>query len=331
MQRFEVFRLREVGAKVSAGFELATIDELDPGDVVIAVACSSINYKDALAATGRGKIIRRFPCIGGIDLAGTVVETRDRRFSIGDRVIATGYGIGVTHDGGYSRYARLPSEWVLPMPPTITPFEAMALGTAGFTAGLAVARMELEGLSPDKGPVAVTGATGGVGSIAVSILAQKGYEVTAISGKTDATGYLASLGASRVVPRPGIGIEGLRPLATETWGAAIDNLGGETLAWLLSSMKVGAPVASIGLASRMELNTSVAPFILRGISLLGVDSVNCPMPMREKVWERLATDMYPARLRDFTRSVPFEALPSAFDDFIESRVKGRVVVEMVGT
>lgn len=328
MDKFRVYRLREAERKVTAAFETASVEELDAGEVVIRVAYSGINYKDALAATGKGRIVRRFPCIGGIDLSGTVVESSDPRFAKGDAVIATGYDIGVAHDGGYAEYARIPADWIVPMPRGMSLFEAMALGTAGFTAGLAVARMEHEGLVPGAGPVAVTGATGGVGSIAIDILTGLGHDVTAITGKEAEADYLRGLGAKEVMPRASIDLTKVKPLDKATWAGAVDNLGGEMLAWLASTMNIGAPLASVGLAASMSLPTTVAPFILRGVSLLGVDSVNCPMAQRRRVWERLASDMRPRHLAGFTRTIPFEDLPQAFGDFIDARVKGRIVVDM---
>jgi putative YhdH/YhfP family quinone oxidoreductase len=328
MEKFRVYRLREADRKVSAAFETTSLGELDAGEVVIRVAYSGINYKDALAATGKGRIIRRFPCIGGIDLSGTVVESSDPRFAKGDAVIATSYDIGVAHDGGYAEYARIPADWVVPMPRGMSLFEAMALGTAGFTAGLAVARMQHEGLVPGNGPVAVTGATGGVGSIAVDILAGLGHDVTAITGKDAESDYLKGLGAKEVMLRSAIDLAKVKPLDKATWAGAVDNLGGEMLAWLAATMNIGAPLASVGLAASMSLPTTVAPFILRGVSLLGVDSVNCPMAQRRRVWERLATDMRPRHLAQFTRTIPFDELPGAFDDFIAAKVKGRIVVDM---
>jgi putative YhdH/YhfP family quinone oxidoreductase len=328
MEKFRVYRLREADRKVSAAFETASLDELDAGEVVIRVAYSCINYKDALAATGKGRIIRRFPCIGGIDLSGTVVSSSDARFARGDAVVATSYDIGVAHDGGYGEYARIPADWVVPMPKGMSLFDAMALGTAGFTAGLAVVRMEHEGLKPGNGPVAVTGATGGVGSIAVDILAAMGHEVTAITGKEAEADYLRGLGATDVILRSSIDLAKVKPLDKATWAGAVDNLGGEMLAWLASTMHIGAPLASVGLAASMTLPATVAPFILRGVSLLGVDSVNCPMPQRRKVWERLAADMRPRHLAAMTRTIPFDDLPKAFGDFIDAKVKGRIVVDM---
>jgi putative YhdH/YhfP family quinone oxidoreductase len=328
MDKFRVYRLREVEKKVVAAFERSSLEELDPGEVTVRVAYSSVNYKDALAASGAGRIIRRFPCVGGIDLAGTVVESGDVRFQKGDAVIATSYDIGVAHDGGYAEYARVKADWVVPMPKGMSFFDAMALGTAGFTAGLAVARMEHEGLAPANGPVAVTGATGGVGSIAIDILAGLGYPVVAITGKAEEAAYLKDLGAKEVMLRSSIGLAKIKPLDKAMWAGAVDNLGGEMLAWLASTMQVGAPLAAVGLAASMSLNTTVAPFILRGVSLLGVDSVNCPMAQRAGVWQRLATDMRPRHLAQLTRTIPFDDLPKVFDDFIKSKVRGRIVVDM---
>jgi len=328
MGKFRVYRLREAEKKVVAAFEQSSIDELDAGEVTVRVAYSSVNYKDALAATGAGRIIRRFPCVGGIDLSGTVVESSDPRFKKGDAVIATSYDIGVAHDGGYGEYARVRADWVVPMPKGMSLFDAMALGTAGFTAGLAVARMEHEGLRPGAGPVAVSGATGGVGSIAIDILAGLGYHVVAITGKAQEADYLKGIGAKDVTLRSSLDLAKIKPLDKTLWAGAVDNLGGEMLAWLASTMQIGAPLASVGLAASMSLNTTVAPFILRGVSLLGVDSVNCPMAQRQQVWQRLASDMRPRHLAQLTRTIPFDDLPKAFDDFIKAKVRGRVVVDM---
>jgi putative YhdH/YhfP family quinone oxidoreductase len=328
MAKFKVYRLREKDRKVSAAFEQATIDDLDAGEVVIRVAYSCVNYKDALAATGAGRIVRRFPCIGGVDLSGTVLESSDARFKKGDAVIGTSYDIGVAHDGGYAEYARLNADWLVPMPKGMTLFDAMALGTAGFTAGLAVQRMEHEGLTPGAGPVIVTGATGGVGSIAIDILAGLGHHVVALTGKEQESAYLGAIGAKEVMLRSGLDLAKIKPLDKATWAGAVDNLGGDILAWLAATMSIGAPIAAVGLAASMELKTTVAPFILRGVSLLGVDSVNCPMPQRERVWQRLASDMRPKHLAAMTRTLPFDELPKVFDDFLKARMRGRVVVDM---
>ena len=328
MDKFKVYRLREVDKKVVAAFEQSSLAELDPGEVVVRVGYSCVNYKDALAATGAGKIIRRFPCVGGIDLAGTVTESQDPRFKKGDAVIGTSYDIGVAHDGGYSEYARLKADWLVPMPKGMSLFEAMALGTAGYTAALAVVRMEANGLAPANGPVVVSGATGGVGSLAIDMLSRLGYAVTALTGKESEAGYLKMLGAKDVISRASLDLAKIKPLDRATWAGAVDNLGGDVLAWLASTMKIGAPLASVGLAASTELKTTVAPFILRGVSLLGVDSVNCPMPQRRQVWERLAGDMRPKHLAALTRTIPFDDLPTVFDDFLKAKIRGRIVVDM---
>ncbi len=328
MEKFKAYRISEVDKKIQAGFTEFALDELDPGEVVVRVAYSDVNYKDALAATGKGRILLRPSCIGGIDLSGTVVSSTDARFAKGDAVIATSYDIGVKHHGGYAEYARIPADWVVKMPPGMTLWEAMAFGTAGFTAGLAIARMEQVGLKPADGPVIVNGATGGVGSVAIDALSRLGYEVVALTGKANETEYLKKLGAKDVKLRADLDLAKIRPLDKALWAGAVDNLGGDVLAWMLSGMKVGGAVASIGLAASFELKTTVMPFILRGASLLGVDSVNCPMPQRQEVWRRLATDMKPAHLKDMCRTIPFAELPGAFDDFIAGKVRGRTVVDM---
>jgi acrylyl-CoA reductase (NADPH) len=328
MDKFNAFLIEESDGKVVSGFKQMNLADLDSGEVVIKTAYSSVNFKDALAATGAGKIIRRFPCIGGIDLSGTVVESSSSEFSVGDEVIATSYDIGVAHHGGYAEYARIPAEWVVPMPKGLDLFSSMALGTAGFTAGLAVERMEHDGLAPSAGPVVVNGATGGVGGIAVDILSGLGYSVTAMTGKSDQEGYLKELGASEILLRDSIDLEKIKPLARETWAGAVDNLGGDILSWIASGMKVGGAIASIGLASSFKFNTTVMPFILRGVSLLGIDSVNAKSPVRRKVWERLGSDMKPAHLSDIVQTVEFDELPSVFPKLMQSAMRGRVVVKV---
>jgi len=328
MDKFNAFLIEESDGKVVSGFKQMNLTDLDSGEVVIKTAYSSVNFKDALAATGAGKIIRRFPCIGGIDLSGTVVESSSSEFSVGDEVIATSYDIGVAHHGGYAEYARIPAEWVVPMPKGLDLFSSMALGTAGFTAGLAVERMEHDGLAPSAGPVVVNGATGGVGGIAVDILSGLGYSVTAMTGKSDQEGYLKNLGASEILLRDSIDLEKIKPLARETWAGAVDNLGGDILSWIASGMKVGGAIASIGLASSFKFNTTVMPFILRGVSLLGIDSVNAKSLVRRKVWERLGSDMKPAHLSDIVQTVEFDELPSVFPKLMKSAMRGRVVVKV---
>ncbi len=328
MEKFKAYRIREVDKKIVARFEELALEDLDQGEVVVRVAYSSVNYKDALAATGAGKIIRRFPCVGGIDLAGTVTESIDPRFKRGDAVICTSYDLGVAHDGGYAEYARIPADWAVPMPKGMSLFEAMALGTAGYTAGLAVTRMEANGLKPANGPVIVSGATGGVGSIAIDILSRLGYHVVALTGKDGETDYLRKLGAKEVLSRKSLDLSKIKPLDRATWAGAIDNLGGEVLAWMASTMMQDGTIAAIGLAASMNLNTTVAPFILRGVSLLGIDSGSTPMPLRREIWGRLASDMRPQHLKEMTRTIPFDELARAFDGLLKGAARGRIVVDM---
>lgn len=305
-------------------------EALDPGEVTIRVAYSSINYKDALAATGAGRIIRRFPCVGGIDLAGVVAESSDPRFRPGDEVIATSFDIGVAHHGGYAELARVPAAWVVALPDGLSLFEAMALGTAGFTAALGIARMEACGLAPDNGPVIVTGATGGVGGLAIDMLAGRGYEVVALTGKAAEADYLQGLGASSIRLRDEIDVAATRPLEAATYAGAVDNVGGQILHWVLASMKLGGTVASVGNAADFRIETTVFPFILRGVSLLGIDSANTGFPLRKQVWERLAGDLKPRHLARVTREITLDELPTAFDDFIAGKAKGRTVVRVGG-
>ncbi len=303
-------------------------EQLDAGEVLIRVHYSSINYKDALAATGAGKIIRRFPCVGGIDLSGEVVESADPRFKAGDAVIATSFDIGVAHHGGYAQYARVPAGWVVPLPAGLDLFEAMALGTAGFTAALGVVRMEDNGLAPGNGPVIVTGATGGVGGLAIDMMSRLGYHVVALTGKEAEADYLKGLGAAEIKLRASIELDKVRPLEASLWAGAVDNVGGPILHWVLATMKQAGTVASIGNAASFKLDTTVFPFILRGVSLLGIDSGYMGFPTRQRVWDRLAGDLKPRKLAEVTRTIGFDELPGAFDDFIQGRVKGRTVVRI---
>ena len=328
MTTLKAYRIFNDDGKVAGRFTDMKLEELDAGDVVIKVAYSSVNFKDALAASGAGKIIRRFPCVGGVDLSGTVVESADARFRKGDAVIATSYDIGVAHDGGYAEYARIPAGWVVPMPKGLDPFEAMALGTAGYTAALAVVRMEHEGLKPANGPVIVTGATGGVGSIAVDILSACGYHVVALTGKDAESDYLKRIGAAEVMLRSSLDLSRIKPLDKATWAGAVDNLGGDMLSWIASTMQVGGTLASIGLAASHAFNTTVMPFILRGVSLLGVDSVNTPMGLREKIWRRLGADLKPRRLQSIATTVNFADLPGVFEKVMKAQVRGRTVVKI---
>ena len=330
MQSFKALLIEEVDGKVASAFATLEEADLDLGAVAIRVAYSRVNYKDALAGAGGGKVIRRFPCIGGIDLSGTVIESTDSRFAAGDPVIATSFDIGVAHHGGYSEIARVPGDWVVPLPVGLSLFDAMALGTAGFTAALAVVRMEENRLAPENGSVIVTGATRGVGSLAVDILAKRGYQVVALTGKESEADYLRGLGAVEVMPRSSLDLAKIRPLDKARWAGAVDNLGGDVLAWIASTMAQGGTIASIGLAASMSLNTTVAPFILRGVSLLGIDSGYIREPYRSGVWQRLASDMRPPHLSRMSRRIGFADLPAAFNEYIAGRGKGRDVVEIGG-
>jgi len=326
MRSFKAFLIEEIEGKTKSG--LVNIDEsqLDPGEVTIRVAFSSVNYKDALAATGAGRIIRRFPCVGGIDLSGTVEQSSDPRFKPGDPVIATSFDIGVAHHGGFAELARVPADWVVHLPKGLSLFEAMALGTAGFTAALAVVRMEENGLTPEQGPVLVTGATGGVGSLAIDMLATLGYAVTALTGKESQADYLRGLGASEVMLRSSLDLSNIRPLAKALWAGAVDSLGGDVLAWIASSMKPAGTIASIGLDAGTTLNTTVMPFVLRGVALLGIDSGYVGEPYRHRVWQRLATDLHPRHLPEMTRTIKLNELPGVFDLFLQGAAHGRIVV-----
>jgi putative YhdH/YhfP family quinone oxidoreductase len=329
VEKFKAYRLTEADKKISAGFIECALDELDPGELVVRVAYSDVNYKDALAATGKGKILMRPSCIDDIDLSGTVVSSDDARFAKGDAVLAVGHQLGVKHHGGYAEYARIPADWAVKLPKGMTLWEAMAFGTAGYTAGLAIARMELNGLKPANGPVLVDGATGGVGSIAVAALARLGYAVTALTGKESESAWLKQIGAQEILLRQSLDLAKIRPLDKATWAGAVDNLGGDVLAWMASSMKFNGVIASIGLAASPSLSTTVLPFILRGVSLLGINSTDCPSPELERqVWQRLATDMRPPMLKEMARTVAFADLPTVFDDFINAKVSRRVVIDM---
>lgn len=330
MTSFRAFRIHQAGKGVEARLETVTLDDLAAGEVVIRGQYSSINYKDALAATGKGRILRRFPLVGGIDVAGEVVSSEDERYRPGDAVLVTGCGLSEEHDGGYAEFARVRGDWVVPIPGGLDARSAMQLGTAGFTAGLAIHRLEHNGLSPDKGPVIVTGASGGVGSLALDMLAGAGYRVTALTGKAEAAGYLRELGAAEVLVRGEFDM-GSRPLEKATWAGAVDNLGGETLAWLTRTMDWWGSIASIGLAQSHELHTTVMPFILRGANLLGVNSVATPRALRLEVWNRLATGLKPRHLDKIAhKTVALGELPGLFGEYIDGQVRGRTLVDLRG-
>jgi len=325
---FRAFRIHEQDGRIAARFDTIALDELAAGEVVVKVRYSTINYKDALAATGAGRILRRYPLVGGVDLAGSVESSQDARFKPGDEVLVTGCGLSETHDGGYAEYARLKAEWVIPVPKGLSLADTMRIGTAGFTAALAIDRMERNRQQPTQGPVVVTGATGGVGSLAIDMLAGRGYEVVAVSGKPEADAYLTGIGARRVLRRQDIK-PAKRPLEAVEWAGAIDNVGGETLGWLTRTVGFYGNIASIGLAQGVELNTTVMPFILRGVSLLGINSVANPRAERLKLWERLATDLKPRHLAQIChRTIGLDALPAAFADYVAGKVLGRTLVEV---
>jgi NADPH2:quinone reductase len=328
MNEFKAFRIHERDGKISAGFENMTVDALTAGDVVVRVKYSSINYKDALAATGAGKILRKYPLNGGIDFSGEVVSSTDARYAPGQEVLVTGCGHSETLDGGYAEFARSKGDFVIPLPEGMSLADAMGLGTAGFTAALALDRMERNGQKPALGPIVVTGASGGVGSIAIDLLAARGYEVVAVSGKPEADAFLTALGASRILRRQDIDL-GKRPLEAAQWGGAVDNVGGEILTWLTRTTDSWGNIASIGLAASHKLETTVMPFILRGVSLLGINSSAMPREVRVGIWKRLATDLKPRHLDTVvTHTIAFADLPGAFDDYVKNRIMGRTVVQI---
>ena len=324
---FRAFRIHDDAEGYRSGIEMISLEDLNPGEVVIKTAYSSVNFKDALAGTGQGKILRRFPLIGGIDVAGHVVASTDPAFKEGDAVLVTGSGLSETRDGGYTEYARLESKWVVALPAGLSLRESMILGTAGFTAALALLRMEDNRQSPALGPLAVTGATGGVGSLAIAIFAKAGYEVHAISGKTDQAGYLSSLGASAVLGREALSTT--RPMDAARFGGGLDNVGGPMLAALLAQTAPYGNVASAGLAASHELHATVMPFIIRGVSLLGVASAGTARDLRDEVWRRLSSDWKPACLDAIcTRETGLDGLPGVFGTMLAGGSLGRTVVRL---
>jgi NADPH2:quinone reductase len=324
----KAFRIHEENGRIVARYENVELNDLSPGDVVIRVSWSGINYKDALAATGAGKILRKYPLVGGVDLAGTVEQSSDPRYRPGERVLVTGCDLSETRDGGYAELARVPGDAVVPIPAGLDERSTMGIGTAGFTAALAIHRMEANGQSPALGPIVVTGATGGVGSLAIDMLGARGYEVLAVSGKSQAESYLLSLGASRVLLRQTIDY-GSRPLERAQFGGAIDSVGGKMLTWLTRTVSYGGNIASVGLAGGAQLETTVMPFILRAVSLLGINSVSTPRAMRLAVWKRIASDLAPRHLdRIITREIPFDLLAGSFQDYVKGEIVGRTVVRV---
>ncbi|NQZ89971.1 MAG: oxidoreductase [Colwellia sp.] len=334
-EKFTAFRIHQIKdgdkKKISSGFEQIGLDDLTTGEVVIKVAYSDINYKDALAATGKGRILRTYPLVGGIDLSGVVVSSIDDRFKEGDKVLVCGAQLSELYDGGYSEYARVKANSVVALPQGMSLRDVMAIGTAGYTAAIAIGRMEDNGQIPERGPIVVTGATGGVGSFAINMLSNIGYEVIAFTGKTEQESYLKELGAAKLISRHDIEM-GSKPLENAQWGGAVDSVGGETLAWLTRTINVWGNIAAIGLAGGYKLETTVMPFILRGVSLLGINSVEMPLSVRTQAWKRLATDLKPSKLALIApTTIPFSKLPNAFDAYVDGTVTGRTVVEIDGS
>lgn len=324
--KFSAFRIHCDGGATRSGIESLSLDDLCPGAVVIRAAYSSVNYKDALAATGTGKILRRSPLVGGVDVSGIVESSSDSRFKAGDSVLVTGCGLSEVHDGGYSEYVRVSGDWVIMLPDGLDLYQSMALGTAGFTAALAVQRMERNGQHPELGPIIITGATGGVGSFAINFFSNLGYEVVAMTGKPEAREYLQELGAGQVLDRHE-SAPGYKPLEQGRWGGAVDCVGGETLGWLTRTVRKWGNIASIGMAGGSKLHTTVMPFIVRGVSLLGISSANCPMPLRRSTWQRLTNDLQPTHLqRIATDSATLDTLPAAFQRLLQGKQIGRTVV-----
>ncbi|WP_420993578.1 acryloyl-CoA reductase [Cupriavidus sp. 30B13] len=327
MSTFLAYRLHaDGGGAPGARFVELRVDDLSPGDVLIRVAYSSLNYKDALAAAGRNAIVRTYPRIGGIDLAGHVAASRDARLREGDAVVVHGFGIGVDHDGGHAQYARVPGGWVMPLPAGLSLLEASALGAAGYTAGLCLHWMEHNGLAPDAGKVVVSGATGGVGSIAVDMLASRGYAVAALTGKPDAHAYLRGLGASDILADD-VALAPGKPLERGAWAGAVDAVGGAVLAWMLRTMQPDGVATSFGNAGGAAFDGNVLPFILRGVRLIGINA-NSPMALREHVWAKIAGPYRPRRLEAIASVIAFDALPGAMARMLARTSRGRYVVRM---
>ncbi|MDB3990332.1 acryloyl-CoA reductase [Gammaproteobacteria bacterium] len=326
--QFKCFRIDQEDDKIVSGLQSISMDDINPGEITLKTEYSSINYKDALAATGKGKILRIFPLIGGVDVAGEVVKSDDPRFDPGDKVIAACSGLSETNDGGYSEYARINSEAAIELPKQMDTRTAMAIGTAGFAAGLAIFKMKLNKQTPEMGPIVVTGATGGVGSIAIDMLSSSGFETTAITRKKTHDEYLKTIGTTNIVCLEEMEL-GERPLEKAQFGGGIDNVGGDLLSWVLRSTVPEGNVASIGLAADFKLPTNVMPFILRGVNLLGVNSTTLPNAVKQEVWDDIANNMPPQKIDQIvTKEVTLEELPDQFQAFIEGSIVGRVLVKV---
>lgn len=329
IQQFDALVVNKQDDQFTVNIQQLSLDDLPQGEVLIRVHYSGVNYKDSLAAIPNGNIVSSYPIVPGIDMAGVVVSSEDSRFKEGDEVIATSYGIGVSQSGGYSQFARVPAEWIVPLPDGLTMKEAMIIGTAGFTAALSVLRLEENNLTPEQGSVLVTGATGGVGSFAVSILSKLGYSVEASTGKESEHGYLKAIGASTIVSRENVYDGKLRALGKQKWSGAVDPVGGEPLASVLSQIKYGGAVAVSGLTAGTSLPATVFPFILRGVNLLGIDSVNCPMDTRLKVWHRLSTDFKLEDLEQLVQQeITLKELPDVLPTLLKGEARGRTIVKL---
>ncbi|MCG6114981.1 MAG: oxidoreductase [Mesorhizobium sp.] len=318
---------RDENKKQSVDFVDMREDELMEGDVTVAVEATTVNYKDGLAITGMAPVVRRWPLVPGIDFAGTVVSSDHADWKSGDKVILNGWGVGETHHGAYAARARVKGDWLVPLPASLSPRDAMAVGTAGYTAMLCVMALERHGIEPGRGPVIVTGAAGGVGSVAISLLSRLGYHVIASTGRTSEADYLKELGAAEIIDRAELS-DPAKPLAKERWAGGVDAVGSHTLANVLSMTSYGGAVAACGLAGGMDLPTSVAPFILRGVCLLGIDSVMAPRALREEAWRRLADELDHGKLAALSTTIGFEDIPAAARNIVDGKIRGRVVVEM---
>jgi acrylyl-CoA reductase (NADPH) len=325
---FKAIRIDKAEKGTTAALTQFDEAELMDGDVTVRVEWSALNYKDGLAVTGKAPVVRRFPMIAGIDLAGTVEQSSHPQWKAGDEVICTGWGMGETHLGAYAEKARVKGDWLVALPQGLSARDAMAIGTAGFTAMLSVLALEKHGLSPKSGPVVVTGAAGGVGSVATAVLSKLGYHVIASTGRASEADYLKSIGAAEVIDRNELSAAG-KPLAKERWAGGVDSVGSTTLANLLSMTKYGGAIAACGLAAGMDLPSSVAPFILRGVCLLGIDSVMCPLPPRKAAWQRLASDLDRTKLSEITHEIPLDEVPEWGAKILAGQVRGRIVVKIV--